>query len=44
MCSQGRQNETVEVKHAKIAAKTGGLKYQYQIMKSIGIPEEDIPK
>ncbi|CDI97282.1 leucyl tRNA synthetase [Echinococcus multilocularis] len=31
-------------KKSKAVAKTGGMKYQWQIMKSLGIPEEDIPK
>ncbi|VDM17183.1 unnamed protein product [Hydatigera taeniaeformis] len=31
-------------KKSKAVAKTGGMKYQWQIMKSLGIPEVDIPK
>lgn len=30
--------------HAKLAAKSTGAKYQWNIMKLLGIPEEDIPK
>lgn len=29
-------------KKSKAVAKTGGSKYQWQIMKSIGVPEEEI--
>ncbi len=29
---------------SKAVAKTGGLQYQWQIMQSLGIKEEDIPK
>lgn len=35
---------TAAVKHSKVAVKTGGAKYQWNIMKSIGVPEEEIPK
>ena len=31
-------------KHSKVAAKTGGLKYQWQIMEALGVPREEIPK
>ncbi|KAJ1972779.1 cytosolic leucyl tRNA synthetase, partial [Dimargaris xerosporica] len=31
-------------KPAKVAAKTGGAKYQFQIMQSMGIPVEEIPQ
>lgn len=31
-------------KHSKVAAKTGNVKYQWQIMESIGVPAEEIPK
>ncbi|EDQ90709.1 uncharacterized protein MONBRDRAFT_20503 [Monosiga brevicollis MX1] len=30
--------------HKKIAAKTGGARYQYTIMQNNGIPDEEIPK
>ena len=33
-----------KAKKSKVAAKTGGVKYQWQIMKAIGIPEHEIPK
>ena len=33
-----------KAKKSKVVAKTGGVKYQWQIMKAIGIPETDIPK
>ncbi|KXS12038.1 leucine-tRNA ligase [Gonapodya prolifera JEL478] len=29
---------------SKVAAKTGGLKYQFQIMESMGVPKEEIHK
>lgn len=32
------------VKHSKVAVKTGGAKYQWNILQSIGIPDEEIPK
>ncbi len=35
---------TQQVKHSKVAVKTGGAKYQWEIMKSIGVSEEEIPK
>ena len=31
-------------KHSKVAAKTGGVKYQWQIMEALGIPSEEISK
>ena len=31
-------------KHSKVAVKTGGAKYQWHIMRSIGVAEEEIPK
>merc|ERR1712226_977430 len=33
-----------KAKKSKVVAKTGGVKYQWQIMKAIGIPESEIPK
>ena len=32
------------VKHSKVAVKTGGAKYQWNILQSIGIPDDEIPK
>lgn len=37
-------NGPVNVKHSKVAVKTGGAKYQWTILQSIGIPDEEIPK
>ena len=37
-------NGTINVKHSKVAVKTGGAKYQWSILQSIGIPDEEIPK
>lgn len=34
--------EVKKEKHAKLAAKAGGSKYQWDIMKMLGIPENDI--
>lgn len=34
--------EAGKPKHSKVAAKTGGFKYQFQIMLSLGIPIEEI--
>jgi hypothetical protein len=31
------------VKHAKVAAKTGGVKWQWMIMQNNDIPDEEIP-
>lgn len=31
-------------KHSKVAAKTGNVKLQWDIMKQLGIPEDEIPK
>ena len=33
-----------KAKKSKVAAKTGGVKYQWQIMEAIGIPQQEIPK
>ena len=33
-----------KAKKSKVLAKTGGVKYQWQIMKAIGIAESEIPK
>jgi leucyl-tRNA synthetase len=40
----GSAAATTQVKHSKVAVKTGGAKYQWEIMKSIGVPEAEIPK
>ena len=31
-------------KKSKVVAKTGGAKFQWEIMRAIGVPEEEIPK
>jgi leucyl-tRNA synthetase len=37
------ESATTAAKHSKVAAKTGGLKYQWQIMEALGVPKEEIP-
>lgn len=37
-------NTVANVKHSKVAVKTGGAKYQWNILQSIGIADEEIPK
>ncbi|BHF72933.1 hypothetical protein SprV_0401600500 [Sparganum proliferum] len=44
-----QEQNTIEVnksksKKSKAVAKTGGMKYQWQILASVGIPAEEIPK
>ncbi|TEB18754.1 hypothetical protein C9890_0328 [Perkinsus sp. BL_2016] len=38
------ESTSINVKHSKVAVKTGGAKYQWNILQSIGIPDEEIPK
>ncbi|CAO1623406.1 unnamed protein product [Sympodiomycopsis kandeliae] len=38
------QSNPGKAQHAKIAAKTGGLKYQFQILENMGVPREEIHK
>lgn len=35
---------SAQSKHSKVAAKTGNVKLQWDIMRQVGIPEEEIPK
>jgi leucyl-tRNA synthetase len=35
---------TGKQQHSKVAAKTGGAKYQWNILKSLGVADEEIPK
>eukprot|EP00049_Salpingoeca_infusionum_P002346 m.55813 g.55813 ORF g.55813 m.55813 type:complete len:1063 (-) comp11522_c0_seq2:275-3463(-) len=37
------EEQTTVQQKAKIAAKTGGLKYQWSIMQKMGIPDQEIP-
>jgi leucyl-tRNA synthetase len=37
------KGDKTEVKHAKVAAKTGGVKWQWMIMQNNDIPDEEIP-
>lgn len=44
--SDGSKPEVIDKsksKKSKAVAKSGGMKYQWQIMESMGIPEEEIP-
>lgn len=38
------QSNAPKAQKGKIAAKTGGLKYQFQILENMGVPREDIHK
>lgn len=38
------QSNTGKAEKAKITAKTGGLKYQFQILENMGVPREEIQK
>ncbi|KAH6579719.1 hypothetical protein BASA61_010062 [Batrachochytrium salamandrivorans] len=42
--SEGNDPTKIKKKHGKQVAKSTGLKYQFQIMRSMGIPNEDIKK
>lgn len=42
--SSATQSNTVKAEKGKIAAKSGGLKYQFQILENMGVPREEIHK
>ncbi|KAJ3102434.1 cytosolic leucyl tRNA synthetase [Phlyctochytrium planicorne] len=37
-------DDAAKKKHSKVAAKTGNMKYQFQIMLSMGVPREEIQR
>lgn len=41
---EDEEAKTAAKQHSKVAAKTGGAKYQWDIMRAMDIAEEDIPK
>ena len=36
------ESTSINVKHSKVAVKTGGAKYQWNILQSIGVCDEDL--